>query len=74
MVDDLWRLGKPRGIGGPWKNTEVKAGEPSDPYVMTAYDRKQVNLTGEVLRRRIPDARLVDLGRDDAPEAPPGPR
>jgi len=44
VVDDLWRLGKPRGQGGPWKNTRVKAGEPSDPYLMTGYDRKRVTL------------------------------
>ena len=44
VVDDLWKLGKPRGKGGPWKNTRVKAGEPSDPYLMTAYDRKTVRL------------------------------
>jgi len=45
VVDDLWRLGKPRGIGGPWKNSAVQAGVPSDPYLMTAYDEKQVTLT-----------------------------
>jgi|GEM_PF-53611 len=44
VVDDLWKLGKPRGIGGPWKNSQVKAGVPSDPYLMTGYDRKTVRL------------------------------
>ncbi|MFM7205336.1 MAG: hypothetical protein ACKO4T_01520 [Planctomycetaceae bacterium] len=29
-IDDLWRLGRPRGEGGPWHDTAVKAGEPSD--------------------------------------------
>lgn len=43
--DDLWKLGKPRGIGGPWKESTVKAGEPSDPYLMTAYDKKTVTLS-----------------------------
>lgn len=43
-VDDLWQLGKPRGIGGPWKETAVEAGRPSDPYLMTGYDRKSVTL------------------------------
>jgi hypothetical protein len=43
-IDDLWKLGKPRGIGGPWKDTAVKAGEPSDPYLMTAYDKKSLTL------------------------------
>lgn len=45
VIDDLWKLGKPRGIGGPWKDTKVKAGEPSDPYLMTAYDKKSVELS-----------------------------
>lgn len=44
-VDDLWQFGKPRGIGGPWKDTPVKAGVPSDPYLATAYDRKSLTIT-----------------------------
>jgi hypothetical protein len=44
-IDDVWRLGKPRGEGGPWKDTRVRAGEPSDPYLMTGYDRKQMSLS-----------------------------
>lgn len=47
VVDDLWKLGKPRGEGGPWFETSVQAGEPSDPYLMTAYDRKTVELSAE---------------------------
>ncbi len=43
-ADDLWQLGKPRGHGGPWKNTLVQADEPSDPYLMTGYDRKTLRL------------------------------
>ena len=42
VVDDLWKLGKPRGDGGPWRNTQVQPDEPSDPYLMTAYDEKGV--------------------------------
>lgn len=44
-VDDLWRFGKPRGDGGPWRETAVKAGEPSDPYLMTGYDEKRLHLS-----------------------------
>jgi hypothetical protein len=44
-VDDLWRLGKPVGFGGPWKETEVKAHQPSDPYLMTNFDRKTLTLS-----------------------------
>ena len=44
-IDDLWKLGKPRGKGGPWKNTEVKAGQPSDPYLMWGYDKRTLTLS-----------------------------
>lgn len=47
-VDDLWKLGKPVGHGGPWKETPVKANEPSDPYLMTGYDRKRLTLIADV--------------------------
>jgi hypothetical protein len=43
-VDDLYKLGAPIGEGGPWKDTDVKAGEPSDPYLMTNFGRKSVTL------------------------------
>tara|TARA_R110002096_G_scaffold67332_8_gene163361 strand:+ start:17451 stop:20342 length:2892 start_codon:yes stop_codon:yes gene_type:complete len=45
VVDDLWKLGKPRGSGGPWFDSEVEADVPSDPYLMTAYDQKSVELS-----------------------------
>ena len=44
-IDDLWSLGKPLGQGGPWKNTDVKAGEISDPYLIGFYDRKVLSLS-----------------------------
>lgn len=44
-VDDLWRFGKPVGEGGPWFETPVRAGEASDPYLMTGYDRKTLRLS-----------------------------
>ncbi len=44
-VDDLWRLGKPVGRGGPWKSTAVEAGQSSAPYLMTNYDRKALELS-----------------------------
>jgi len=43
-VDDLWQLGKPVGHGGPWANSAVRAGEPSDPYLCQGYDRKTLAL------------------------------
>ena len=44
-IDDLWKFGKPRGTGGPWKNTAIKAGEPSDAYLMTNFDKKTLIFT-----------------------------
>lgn len=44
-IDDLWKLGKPRGVGGPWRDTAVEANEASDPYLMTGYDQKRVELS-----------------------------
>ena len=44
-IDDLWRMGEPRGTGGPWKNTAVTANAPSDPYLMFGYDHKTLTLT-----------------------------
>ena len=46
-VDDLWKLGKPTGEGGVWKNTNIKAGESSLPYLMTGYDKKTLSLTAD---------------------------
>lgn len=44
-IDDLWKLGKPQGQGGPWKETAVKAGELSDPYLIGGYDQKTLTLS-----------------------------
>lgn len=49
VIDDLWKLGKPVGKGGPWKETSVKKGEPSDPYLIGFYDRRTLiihNMSG----------------------------
>jgi hypothetical protein len=43
-IDDLYALGAPSGEGGPWKNTDIRAGVPSDPYLMTNFGRKSVTL------------------------------
>ena len=45
VVDELWRLGKPVGVGGPWLRSAVKAGVASDPYLMAGYDRKSLRLS-----------------------------
>lgn len=44
VIDDLWQLGKPAGHGGPWKNSQIEAGQPSDPYLIGFYDKKSLTL------------------------------
>jgi hypothetical protein len=45
VIDDLWKLGKPTGRGGPWKDTKVKANEPSDSYLIGFYDQRKLTLS-----------------------------
>jgi len=49
-IDDLWKLGKPAGWGGPWWDTSIKAHTPSDPFLMTGFDKKVLHLS-----QRSPD-------------------
>jgi len=44
-IDDLWSWGKPTGWGGPWYETPVEAGVPSDPFLMLGFDQKILHLT-----------------------------
>jgi hypothetical protein len=46
-IDDLWEMGKPIGQGGPWKNSTVKASEPSDPYLIGFYDKRTLEISHE---------------------------
>ncbi|MFA4029206.1 MAG: hypothetical protein GDYSWBUE_002015 [Candidatus Fervidibacterota bacterium] len=43
-TDDLWHFGKPKGFGGVWWETPVKAGQPSEPFLMTGFERKCLHL------------------------------
>jgi hypothetical protein len=44
-IDDLWHLGRATGIGGPWKDSAVEAGKPSDPYLFAGYDARRIALS-----------------------------
>ncbi len=46
-IDDLWEMGLPTGHGGPWKNSTVKTGEPSDPYLIGFYDKRSLQISHE---------------------------
>jgi hypothetical protein len=55
-IDDLWKLGKPVGVGGPWLKTAVRTGEPSDPYLMAGFDAKSLSLAhdgDDAIRMRV---------------------
>jgi hypothetical protein len=44
-IDDLWKMGKPVGNGGPWVNSGVVAKVPSDPYLFGFYDERTLTLS-----------------------------
>lgn len=43
-VDDLFKMGTPKGIGSTWKDAVVTANTPSLPYLMQGYANKSVVL------------------------------
>ena len=43
-------MAAPVGEGGPWKETAIKAGEASDPFLMTNFGRKSVALSHDSSR------------------------
>ncbi len=62
-VDDLWAFGKPRGTGGPWKRSEVKANVPSDAYLASGFDRKRLTISHES-RQKVPFDLEADFAGD----------
>lgn len=48
VIDDLWKMGKPSGEGGPWKNSEVCAGTPSDPYLIGFFDKRSLEINHDL--------------------------
>jgi hypothetical protein len=45
VIDDLWQLGKPRGIGGPWSRAQVQTGAVSDLSLISHYDQRTLTIT-----------------------------
>ena len=43
-IDDLWKMGKPIGKGGPWYNEAVNADIPSDPFLIGFYDQRKLTI------------------------------
>ncbi|MHC4364190.1 MAG: hypothetical protein ACYSTJ_01825, partial [Planctomycetota bacterium] len=46
-IDELWKMGKPSGWGGPWWESRVRADQASDPFLMTGFDKKVLHLANE---------------------------
>ncbi|MDR1010444.1 MAG: hypothetical protein LBM04_04865 [Opitutaceae bacterium] len=44
-TEDLWKRGKPGGWGGPWWDDAIEPDAPSDPYLMTGFDKKVLHLS-----------------------------
>ena len=61
-IDDLWALGKPVGVGGPWLKTETEAGKYSDPYLMTGYEKKTLELSSSLSTRIIAEVDVSGMG------------
>lgn len=61
-VDDLWQFGKPRGTGGPWKDTAVKADVASDPYLMTGFDKKTLKVSADAAVKVRVEVELTGTG------------
>jgi len=43
-TDDLWSWGKPKGWGGLWWDDPVTPDIPSEPFLMTGFDKKVVHI------------------------------
>ncbi len=43
-TDDLWSWGRPAGWGGPWWQSPVAGGRPSDPFLMFGFQRACLHL------------------------------
>ena len=48
--DDLWQWGKPEGWGGPWWDSEVAAGAPSDPFLIYGFEHKCMHVSHDAAR------------------------
>ena len=65
VIDDLWTLGKPVGHGGPWKNTDVKVGIASDPYLIGFYDKKELSLSHQSDKKVVITVEVDPTGNGD---------
>ncbi|CAN5266388.1 hypothetical protein BH23BAC1_BH23BAC1_47330 [soil metagenome] len=62
VIDDLWKMGKPTGWGGPWNNSPVKASVPSDPYLIGFYDKRSLTLSHDSKESVVFTIQLEPIG------------
>ncbi|XOV92958.1 MAG: hypothetical protein ACFHWX_22510 [Bacteroidota bacterium] len=62
VIDDLWKMGKPIGVGGPWKDSKVVANIPSDPYLIGFYDKRTLKLSHQGDQTIIFDIEVEPIG------------
>lgn len=52
-IDDVWKLGRARGNGGPWNREIVKPNVWSDPYLFHGYDNRILTVLHNEPNRKI---------------------
>lgn len=50
-IDELWKLGKPKGLGGPWSEEVTAPGAVSDPYLLGGYDERRLIIVNHGKRK-----------------------
>ena len=65
VIDDLWKLGKPTGKGGPWTQSIVSKGAVSDPYLFGGYDQRSLSLTNHSAEKMTIRIEVDPAGSDD---------
>jgi hypothetical protein len=66
-TDDLWSWGKPQGWGSVWKDEHLVAGDKSDPFLMTGFDKKVLHLSCDGCLD--PDSHQLDVQLDPVGDA-----
>ncbi|MEQ8848245.1 hypothetical protein [Botrimarina sp.] len=61
-IDELWGWGKPSGWGAVWWEDDVEAGQVSDPFLMTGFDKKVVHLANDSDRAAAVSIEIDFLG------------
>lgn len=64
-IDDLWGMGKPAGWGAVWTKENTKAGQVSDPFLMTGFDKKSVSLISDSGNEAVVSIQVDTLGNGD---------